>query len=631
MKLPLFEKSKRMLLTVPAFCGGTDTNEAPWLLSDDTLSDCCDVWWKDGALRTRPGFWTAPTWGDSVHADAQIRHYADREGWILEISAQEKTAETVLTLIARTPSGGTRAELAKLHVPLGTTYACVPAGGSVGDYTLLVYVSDRRIWAVHPARWLATEVTDRIHVPIVSRNGHPCQGLLLTDSEEVMHQQRNCLTDRVRCCFTPDGVGTYYHLPYERVTGPFYVYYSGMAGSTWTYTIPDGDNVSDTQEGRRVVLDRYSGMFYFMEKDNTAVLPNLGVDNNVVAECGVPLEQPLVFDMTFGCWYGGDKSSTGGQRLFLGGHARKRNAVVWSVAEDPFYFPENAVATVGVSGEAVTAFGKQDGNLVMFKEHEIYTAEYIRGGADANDVAEQVFPVYALNTEIGCDLPQTVGLVGNRLIWACRDGNVYRLTRLNATGSRNAESIGAPIKRILKSISEGASAQVFDGVYYLLCGEQIAVLTDSEKVRWYRFAWPNNGFTPMGMYRSKEGLLIAARAEGMVQWFSLERERDVFPMEGYEERPITGMVCTKAYDFGEPAVSKQVLYAAVQSARTVKPSYITEHGEKADCEQHPDAGGLVRCTPPVSRCRYLAIRLVGEELIVGGLTLAVRAERGTGW
>lgn len=632
MKIPLFDKSKRLSVTTPALCGGIDGSQEPWLLADDTLSDCRDVWWKDGALCTRPGFWTSEAWKGSETTGAQVRYYTDREGWILGVSV----LGGAMTVTARDPIGGSQAQLLRLTLPVGSTYACVAAGGSVGDYTLLMYVSNGTIWALHPSRWLATEVTDRIHVPVITLDGHPCQGLILNDSEGVPYQERNRLTERVRCCFTPDGVGTYYYLPYRHITGEFCVVYSGMAGSVWTYTVKEDEIISDTQEGRYLVLDRSQGMFYFIKKDENVVMPYVGFKNTIVAECSVPFEEPLVYDMQFGTWYGGDKSTTGGQRLFLSGHNRALNRVVWSVAENPFYFPENATTTVGVSGEAVTAFGKQDGNLVLFKEREIYTAEYIRGGTDVDDTAESVFPVYTLNSEIGCDLPSTVGLVDNRLIWACRDGSVYRLTRLNALGSRNVEKIGEKVKRWLKPhiTHQNVSAQVCDGVYYLLCGKEMFVLTDSEKTCWYRFAWPDNGFVPSGVYRSKNALRIAARAEtdtDATQWFSLDGEADIFPQEDYTTRPINGMICTKAFDFGQPSVYKQVVRAAVQSTRAITPSYLTECGEYTDGIHCPDAGGLVRCTPHVSRCRRMALRLSGEKLSVGGLTVEMRAERGSRW
>ena len=612
-------------MDVPCWDGGLNVSEVPWLLQDNVVAECRNLWPQNGMLRTRAGFWTSEAWKGEEEIRANVRYVRDVNGWLVGIILQETGGETTLTVTSRTPEGGEAIELLSISVPSNATYACVPSVGTTGNDTLLLYVSDGRIWALQPSLWDAVEVTSRIYVPTVAVNGRPVEGRAYTDSQLDRHQPRNRLTDRVRSCYTPDGVGMYYYLPYRGIVGDVHICVSGVAGSVWEYHIAANSSVSAEAEGRKAILERDSGMFYFQDKGGeNAVLSPYGSPNSVVAEYHVPMENPLVFGMTFGTWYGGDKSSTGGHRLFLSGNAAAPHAVVWSVAENPFYFPEKACTTVGLSNKAITAFGKQDGNLVMFKENEVYAAEYVRGGNDIDNMTEPVLPVYAIHTEVGCDCPDTVALMGGRLTWVCRDGNVYQLKNPSAYGSRGVVAVGGPIRLLLEQNDGSASACVWDGRYYLLYGWNMWVMTDAEHPTWYLFLWPENGTRPCKVYGGSP-LRILAKAGRQTFWFSLRGENDVYPLDQYRCVPVNGMMRTKSYDFGSIAY-KRVLRAAIQSKAPLAVRYRTENGLYHDAVHKPDEGGMVLCTPQLPRCRWWALELEGNGLAVGGMSAVARME-----
>ena len=52
------QASPQYRVTVPALDGGVNLKEAPNLVGDNQLTDARNVWWKDQALRTRPGLLT---------------------------------------------------------------------------------------------------------------------------------------------------------------------------------------------------------------------------------------------------------------------------------------------------------------------------------------------------------------------------------------------------------------------------------------------------------------------------------------------------------------------------------------------------------------------------------------------
>ena len=58
MRIPKMQASPQYRVTVPALDGGVNLKEAPNLVGDNQLTDARNVWWKDQALRTRPGLLT---------------------------------------------------------------------------------------------------------------------------------------------------------------------------------------------------------------------------------------------------------------------------------------------------------------------------------------------------------------------------------------------------------------------------------------------------------------------------------------------------------------------------------------------------------------------------------------------
>ncbi len=86
-----------------------------------------------------------------------------------------------------------------------------------------------------------------------------------------------------------------------------------------------------------------------------------------------------VLNMTFCEWFGGGSEGIyGGIHLFLGGNIsdKEKALVCWSDFNRPLYFSESSYAYVGDKAQKVTAFGKQGEALIIFKERETYATQY---------------------------------------------------------------------------------------------------------------------------------------------------------------------------------------------------------------------------------------------------------------
>ena len=58
MRIPKMQASPQYRVTIPKLDGGVNLKDAPHLVEDNQLTNVCNMWWQDQALRTRPGLMT---------------------------------------------------------------------------------------------------------------------------------------------------------------------------------------------------------------------------------------------------------------------------------------------------------------------------------------------------------------------------------------------------------------------------------------------------------------------------------------------------------------------------------------------------------------------------------------------
>lgn len=108
-----------------------------------------------------------------------------------------------------------------------------------------------------------------------------------------------------------------------------------------------------------------------------------------------------IFNMTQSVWFGGAANGiNGGSRLFLCGNTNEneKSLVVWSGLNNPLYFPDNNYAYVGDKSQGVTAFGQQGENLIIFKEKSTYYSYYAANdNITADDLINQSVVDYEAN------------------------------------------------------------------------------------------------------------------------------------------------------------------------------------------------------------------------------------------
>lgn len=195
-------------------------------------------------------------------------------------------------------------------------------------------------------------------------------------------------------------------------------------------------------------------------------------------------------------------SVQGLQTVVCGGYAAQPNAFFWSGGNDvdgsdPTYFPMDYYNTAGSADTAITTFGKQQNFLVIFKERSVgkasLTVETISG---RNYVS---LPYIAINEAIGCDLPKTVQLVVNNLVFANSYGGVYMLLDTSAAGenalarlSRNVNGSDTSPKLLydLQRENRNKVTSYDDDKRYWLTANGHAYVWDY-RIKFYSAAYPN--------------------------------------------------------------------------------------------------------------------------------------------
>lgn len=630
MTLPTPFKNSRYTATVPRLNGGLDCQSGGAHIEDNAVSAVENLWWRQGALRTRPGVHIEDLGAVALGEDATVRAYEDGDRVLLVVHAGGNLRVYHCSLLQPSVSG----ELL-LEATTSTAAFCVKAAGEWAQHYSWLLFAENRIWGFESDTLVVRELTGAIYVPLVLTDATPLKAQEDSRTGTVLESE-NLLTPWFRCEYRSDGVGTQYRLPRTNLTGAVTVEWRDTAGSYYA-EIPAAADSAAFSNGMVANVDRKTGWFWFDEGGGAPLAVAAADTCNITITAARTFdgsERATVFEAETACWFGGKRSGiAGGTRLFLGNGSK----LLWSALENPFYFPADNYVYVGDPDQAITALHRQGERLVIFKPREVYSAEHESVSDSTRPAHTAAFPLTPLQDDVGCDLPRTVALRGNRLVWACSDGAVYTLSAFGSLTQPSVTKLSAAVEPLLQETGAPvtASAAMEDGVYWLQWDEKLLVLCEGDSPTWYRFTLPETGLSLLWLFTARGKLRIPALFYGSggetLFWLTLQGQRDQSVTLGetgfvYTEHPIPTMVCTKSYDMGEPHTYKQVLgiAAEVTADSAVRVTCLTERGEISLQPATPTADGLMRLAPAIDRCRRLAVKLQGDNLRVDSLAIQLR-------
>lgn len=445
--------------SIPSMAGGINLHDRPAELREDQSPEMINLWWKDGLLCSRPAqaVFAAPDEegesGCACYGQLYHGHYVFHRGhkmWAVSEDGQTVTALDVSDL--RYQSGLDQEGEPIIEPGLPDVY------GSFVLHSGILYYKTKDIFAV---------IDENLQV----REIEPFRPTYLINADP-----------------SAAGAGDLYQ-PLNRLSRSFYVTYSPAEDETEDFHVPVFDcAVSDVEvlddDGTWVEVEykRHRSLkhhtFYVSVTDPTRISRG---QNNVRLTCHLSSSGPFaeqyaqIMSCRLATVYGGGE----GLCMVLGGCEAQPNAWFWSantdLSMDPTYFPEEHYNLAGDFSDPITAFGLQQNKLIIFQKTRIGAAEF--GTADIDGRTFITMDYRTVSPYIGCDVPGSVQLVENNLVFANRDRGVFLLRDTTAAGENTLAHISDNVERtgggLLYDLRQaGAAVSMDDGQrYWLLLGE----------------------------------------------------------------------------------------------------------------------------------------------------------------
>jgi hypothetical protein len=409
------------LWEISSISGGVNYEDMEFKLADDQSPDAVNVWFQDRCMRKR---WAAvlATTGFTPGALLSAYPYAYKGAFVMADGTNIYKIDVATYAVATlaTPSTGLRG------------YFFLFGG-------VLYYLDGAKYYKYDGTT--CTTVTP--YIPTVVINRTPTGGG--SPSEDY-----NRLGAGFRNSFNGNAAATLYQLTD-----------TGLDATAVSVSI---GGVVKT-EGTHFTVDRTAGTVNFAAGTSPAGAPASGTNNVVITAYKTIAAQISSFmNCTRAIAFGG----TNDTRLFFG--ANGTPYYYWSGLLDPSYVPLSQYNLAGTNDGKVTAFGAQYDRLVIFKDRSIGAVSYQWDTA----TAKAYFPYDNINSEIGCDMPDTLRLADNNLVWANTYGGVFMLLGTAVYEHMNVQLLSRNINGntargglLDRQNMTGARAWCFDRKYWL--------------------------------------------------------------------------------------------------------------------------------------------------------------------
>lgn len=213
-------------------------------------------------------------------------------------------------------------------------------------------------------------------------------------------------------------------------------------------------------------------------QNNVAIIVSTTVAGNTFTNYSYAHLAAEIFGAQFCTTFGGANNS----RMFVSGASER---YLYSEVNDPSYFPATNYGVAGYDGERIMGFGHHYKDLVVFKKDSIYTLKY-QYGADSNGDMRGLIYSQPVNLDIGCDAPNTIRKINNRLTWLSTEYGVCTLVSTVLEDERNVCVVSRNIEEgerhigLLDEANEHSFAIDYDGKY-ILFNNQTSLAPTSER------------------------------------------------------------------------------------------------------------------------------------------------------
>lgn len=569
---------------VQAPIGGLNIKDISWLVAANQSPEMKNMWWEDGALRSRPE--------QMVYNNGMIKEIGDDtavSGWV----AAHPKLYRGWYVVAYADSFYAVSEDFNVHAQVEVTGADIPA---LTDTRGAFFVHNGVLY------YKAKGVFKRFEETEVVVEGSDLHRLCAKDVEPFVP------TILINGDPTVGGAGDLYQ-PVNRFTRKRVAHYTGGADTkeirlpepakTWSVEYLDGTgakkSVSATgvsEDGAVVALSVSTGF--------PDIVPDM--QNNIFVQYEVA-DDTGFYDTLMDCYiaevYGAGKA----QCLVLAGCAAQPNAYFWSgntdVGMDVGYFPVENYNLAGGAGNPITAFGKQQNMLVVFQERSVGRCTF-----DTEEIDGRTFITLhheVINPNIGCDIPHSVQLIENNLVFVHSRRGVLLIKDTSSAHENNivkmSVNIEAPAETrgLLHDLRQDRenTCSLDDGAHYWLCVNGHAwvwdyslgaSVSDPGKNSWFYF----DGIAPGAWFGYEQSEPSYLGRDGYLRRFVSQAEDAEHPTGQWKTKGeiFECLVTLHTLDFNTYEVLKNVEKAifVVQGSgnATIQIEYETDYGVRVD-------------------------------------------------
>lgn len=480
MKLDLPTPNRTYAVDFPTLNGGLNIRELDYRLDKNESPEMQNLWWQDGVLQCRDGqvYLSAPTaeslgTGYTCFQDTFWRksffHIEDK------LYYMDPDVEVETGVLVEIVSGVPKSRGTFFRYNDWLFYK------NRGAFYKIAYTPDEDI------PFTVTNVADEAYTPVIVINTDPATGAgdlyqpenRLSAQKEIWYNafQSNATVTRTGNGATKAfdlGVTSADHLAgVKRVlVGITEIsptdYTVDLAAGTITFTTAPKNNadititlligstlykfpVDDIASVDKVVVDgeeKTEGTDYAVDLSAGHIVftvappvTNPPTNNTVQITYSKANSDALksILDCPYAIVYGGDQNVC----IVLGGSTEQPNAFFWNSNDDvsmnPAYFPISYYNLAGDSEEAITGFGKQYRDLIVLKEFSMGKVTY---GIETIDDRDSISLTYVnVNSKTGCDLPWSIQLIENNLVFCNTYQGVHIMLDSSAAYENNVECI----------------------------------------------------------------------------------------------------------------------------------------------------------------------------------------------
>ena len=310
-------------------------------------------------------------------------------------------------------------------------------------------------------------------------------------------------------------------------------------------------------EGTHFTVNRTAGTVNFAAGTSPHGAPATGTNNVwITAYKTVTGNKPKIAKCTIGVTFGGESTGvvSGTRAFFMGNPDYPFHYWASDLGGQGYgitYFPDTSEEVLDQNAEKITAAAKMRNELVIFKESSIFAVGYAFDGVDA------YFPVRECHSSIGCDVPKSVQLIDNQLVFCNSKNGVYILISTSNDLENIVKPLSANINALLLKEADLDDAVSTDwGQYYWLCVNGNAYLWDYGSSPYYNYSAYEKAQRRLAWYRFDN-----INANDFYSGFDLYYASDTGIVKFKKTKndfgqPIKAWFKSKAFDIGAPDTLK---------------------------------------------------------------------------